>query len=261
MSSAPSTQSSSASLAAYFRHDYPGPAFELFGTGHLAALAVIGVIVAFLLWGWRDPDEASRRRARLLIAGIMILNEIGWHYWNAANGAWTLQDHLPLHATSLSIWGSIYVLLSRNVRVYEIIYFIGIAGAVQALITPSAGVYGLPHYRAFQTLISHGMIVVAMVYMTRIEGLRPTWSSVWKTMLAINVYLVIVTAINVVLGSNYMYTLAKPATASLFDLFGPWPWYLVAAEFIALALFTLLYLPFVLADWRVGKTRVSADCA
>ena len=105
------------------------------------------------------------------------------------------------------------------------------------------------------------MIVVAMVYMTRIEGLRPTWSSVWRTMLAINVYLVIVTAINVMLGSNYMYTLAKPSTASLFDLFGPWPWYLVAAELLALALFTLLYLPFMLADWRVDKARVSGDDA
>lgn len=251
MQTASSSQSWSASLAAYFEHEYPGPAFELFGAGHLAALAVIGAIVAFLLWGWRDPDHASRRRARALIAGIMILNEIGWHYWNVANAAWTLRDHLPLHATSLSIWGSIYVLLSRNIRVYEIIYFVGIAGAVQALITPSAGIYGLPHYRAFQTLISHGMIVVAMAYMTRIEGLRPTWSSIWKTMLAINIYLVIVTGINLLLGSNYMYTLAKPATASLFDLFGPWPWYLVAAEFIALLLFSLLYLPFAMADRRI----------
>jgi hypothetical integral membrane protein (TIGR02206 family) len=259
MSATASTPSWSASLASYFQYDYPGPAFELFGTGHLAALAVLGAIVAFLLWGWQDPDEVSRRRVRLLFASIMILNEVGWHYWNIANGAWTLQDHLPLHASSLSIWGSIYVLLSRNFRVYEIIYFIGIAGAVQALITPSAGIYGLPHYRAFQTLISHGMIVVAMVYMTRIEGLRPTWSSVWKTMLAINIYLVVVTAINVMLGSNYMYTLAKPQTASLFDLFGPWPWYLVAAEFIALPLFTLLYLPFVLVDRRSAKAVALAD--
>jgi hypothetical integral membrane protein (TIGR02206 family) len=235
-------------LRHYFEYRYSGPAFDLFGPGHLAALAVIAAIVALLIWGWRNHDEASRRGARLLIAGIMILNEVGWHYWNVANGAWSLQENLPLHATSLSIWGSIYVLLSRSYRVYEIIYFIGIAGAVQALITPSAGIYGLPHYRAFQTLISHGMIVVAMVYMTRIEGFRPTWKSVWKTMLAINVYLVIVTGINVWLGSNYMYTLAKPATASLFDLFGPWPWYLVAAEFIALLLFSLLYLPFALGN-------------
>ena len=244
--------------ASYFEHDYRGPAFDLFGPGHLAALAVIAAIVAFLIWGWRNPGEAARKRARLLIAGIMILNEFGWHYWNAAGGVWTLQEHLPLHATSISIWGAVYVLLSRNFRVYEIIFFIGIAGATQALLTPSAGEYGLPHYRAFQTLVSHGMIVVAMVFMTSVEGFRPTWASVWKTMLAINVYLFIVTAINLYLGSNYMYTLAKPSTASLFDLFGPWPWYLVSAEFLAIVLFSLLYLPFALAGSR-ARSQLDND--
>ena len=234
----------------YFEHEYQGPAFELFGAGHLIALVLVGAVVACLIWGRRNPDDKFRRRARLVIAGIMILNEIGWHYWNIAGGVWNLEEHLPLHATSLSIWGSIFVILTRNYRVYEIIYFIGIAGAVQALVTPSAGEYGLPHYRAFQTLVSHGMIVIAMVYMTSIEGFRPTLASIWKTMLAINVYLFLVTAINLVLGSNYMYTLAKPSTASLFDLFGPWPWYLVAAEFIALAMFSLLYLPFAIGSRR-----------
>jgi len=237
----------------YFDYDYSGPAFDLFGTGHLVALAVIAAIVAFLVWGWKDPDDAARRRGRLLIVAIMVLNEIGWHAWNLTNGAWNIREHLPLHATSISIWGSIVALLTRNYRVYEVVFFIGIVGAVQALITPAAGDYGLPHYRAFQTLISHGMIIVAMAYMTTIEGFRPTWASVWKTMLVINICMVIVTGINVVLGSNYMFTLHKPATASLFDLLGPWPWYLVAAEFLAVILFSALYLPFALANRRARR--------
>ena len=29
-----------------------------------------------------------------------------------------------------------------------------------------------------------------------------------------------------VLGSNYMYSMRKPETASALDLMGPWPWYL-----------------------------------
>ena len=53
-------------------------------------------------------------------------------------------------------------------------------------------------------------------------------------------------AVNLLLDSNYMYTLRKPATASLFDLMGPWPWYLLGAEVLALGLFLLLYLPFAL---------------
>lgn len=240
------------SLRQYFEFDYGGPPFELFGPGHLAALAILAAAVAFLVRGIRTIDEPAKRRGRALIVGVMLLNEVAWHSWNLVNGTWNVQDHLPLHATSFSIWGSMYVLVTRSYRVYEIVFFIGIVGATQALITPSAGIYGLPHFRAFQTLVAHGMIVVAMTWMTAVEGYRPTLSSVWRSMIAINVLMLTVTAVNVTIGSNYMYTLAKPVTASLFDVMGPWPWYLAWAELLALALFLALYLPFAVAARRAG---------
>ena len=60
--------------------------------------------------------------------------------------------------------------------------------------------------------------------------------------------MVIVTCINLVIGGNYMYTLRNPDTASLFDVMGPWPWYLLWAEFMVVAIFVLLYLPFAIQD-------------
>lgn len=234
----------------YFGYAYDGPPFELFGTGHIIALGIIGSIIAFLVWGWRDPSEAGKRRGRYLVLGVFLLAELSWHAWNIAHGAWNIREHLPLHSCSISAVGTLIVLLTRNYRIYEVVFFIGIAGASQTLLTPEAGNYALPHFRAIQTLAAHGMIVIALVYMTTIEGLRPTWASIWKTMLFGNLYMLFVTGVNYSLGSNYMYTLHKPETASLLDLLGPWPWYLFNAEFLALFLFVLLYLPFAIADRR-----------
>ncbi|MDJ0814159.1 MAG: TIGR02206 family membrane protein [Woeseiaceae bacterium] len=242
----------------YFAYDYDGPGFELFGTGHLVYLAILAALIAFLIWGWQVPNRKSRDRVRLLIATIMLLNEIAWHSWNIGTGAWSIRENLPLHLCGISIWSTIYMLYTRDYRLYQIIFFVGLGGAAQAVITPSAGEYGLPHFRAFQTLISHGMLVLAMIFLTTIEGQRPTWMSLWKTMLALNVYLVVVTAINYALGSNYMFTLEKPHTASLFDVMGPWPWYLLAAEVLAVILFALLYLPFALSDRRLRRQVVSS---
>ena len=223
----------------------------------LRILAIVACACAFLVWGWRNPSDAAKRNVRLLLLGTFLLVEASWHGWNLWHDAWTVQRHLPLHTCSISAWCSIYLLLTRSYRVDEIIFFIGTAGALQTILTPEAGPYGLPHFRALQTLTAHGLIIITMVYMTVTEGFRPTWKSLWKTMLLANIYLVVVTSINFLLGSNYMYTLRKPATASLLDHMGPWPWYILTGELMALAMFALLYLPFALGDRQSARQRKS----
>lgn len=237
----------------YFEYNYPGPAFELFGAGHLLSIAIIASVVAFLIWGWKNPSATSKRNARLIMLGVFLVIEISWHTWNVYNGTWTIQKHLPLHACSVSAWCSILVLITRSYRIYEIVFFIGLAGATQTVLTPDAGIYGLPHFRAIQTLAAHGMIIIVMTFMTVIEGYRPTWLSVWKALFAANIYMVFVTGVNMLIGSNYMYTLGKPASASILDMMGPWPWYLFWAEFLALGLFSIFYAPFAIADWRAKR--------
>ena len=74
-------------------------------------------------------------------------------------------------------------------------------------------------------------------------------------MLFLNVYLAFVATINVLIGSNYLFTIRKPETTSLFDVMGPWPWYLATAEILAVILFSLLYLPFAIADRRLARRQ------
>lgn len=234
-----------------FAWDYHGDPFVLFGTAHLVALGLILLFNLSFLLIRSEKRAAWRKPLRVSMAVVLIVNELGWHLWNLVNGQWTVQTMLPLHLCSLFVFLSAIMLLTRNYPIYEFAYFLGIGGALQALLTPDAGIYGFPHYRFLQTMISHGLIVSASVYMTLVEGFRPTWRSLGKVALWGNVYMAVVFALNQLLGSNYMYLAHKPATASALDLLGPWPVYLFWLEVIAVVVFSLLYLPFAIRDRRV----------
>ncbi|HEY9074989.1 MAG TPA: TIGR02206 family membrane protein [Anaerolineaceae bacterium] len=244
-------------MGQYFAKDYTGGAFVLFGPAHLAFLALVlaGILALRLL---RRKSERFKRNFRIAYTVIMVLNELSWHAWKAWIGEWTVQEMLPLHLCSIFVILNSIMLLTRNYRIYEIAYFLGTAGAMQALLTPDAGIYGLPHFRAFQTLIAHGMIMSAPIYMTTVEGYRPYWRSIPRVFLYANLYMIAVTGLNLLIGSNYMYTLHKPATASLMDMLGPWPFYLLPLEIIGLVICVILYLPYVIQDWRANRTPAAA---
>jgi hypothetical integral membrane protein (TIGR02206 family) len=145
------------------------------------------------------------------------------------------------------------MLFTRSYRIYEFSYFLGIAGALQAFLTPDAGIYGLPHFRAVQTLLAHGLIISEGIYMTVVEGFRPTLGSIKRVFIWANVYMAVVYVINMVLGSNYMFVAHKPVTASLLDFLGPHPWYILSLQLVGFVMCMILYIPFFIKDARAKK--------
>ena len=233
----------------FFARDFPGPAFELFGVSHLSALLSLFALNIFLLQ-FKHTDEKRKILIRWALALTLVINEIAWHIWNVAVGRWNIQTMLPLHLCSVLVWIGALMLVTKNYRIYEFMYLMGIGGAIQALATPDLGIYGFPHFRFFQTFISHGLIITSAIYMTVVEGFRPTWKSLLRVAIWMNIYVVIVYFINDAVGSNYLMINAKPATLSLLDLLPPWPVYILYMEIIGLITILFLYLPFAIRDFR-----------
>jgi hypothetical integral membrane protein (TIGR02206 family) len=240
-------------MTQYFAYDYTGNPFVLFGIWHLVALLII-VLLNVAMLAFRGSSEKTRHAIRWTMAIVMWVDEISWHIWNAYWGHWTIQTMLPLHICSIMIWLAGFMLVFKVHRIYEFIYFIGIGGALQALLTPDAGIYGFPHYRVFQTMISHGLLVTSGIYMTTVEGFRPTWRSFWRVLIGLNIYAAVIFPVNRLLGTNYLFINGKPATASILDMLPPWPYYLIYMELIGILVFLLLYLPFIIKDVR-AKTH------
>ena len=233
----------------FFARDFHGPAFELFGFPHIITLATL-LALNLILIQTKHAREDQKKTIRWALALTLVVNETAWHIWNVAVGRWTIQSMLPLHLCSLLVWIGALMLVTMNYRMYEFMYLLGIGGAIQALATPDLGIYGFPHFRFFQTFISHGLIITSAIFMTVVEGFRPTWKSLLRVAFWSNVYVVIVYFINNAIGSNYLMINAKPNTPSLLDLLPPWPIYILYMEIIGLITVFLLYLPFAVQDLR-----------
>jgi hypothetical integral membrane protein (TIGR02206 family) len=236
-------------MGQFFAGNYSGEPFILFGVAHLVALVVLIGLNVFLISN-KNASENTKHAIRWTLALILWGNEIAWHLWNYSVGRWTIQTMLPLHLCSVLVWVGALMLVTKNYSIYEFMYFLGIGGALQAVLTPDLGIYGFPHFRFFQTFISHGLIITSAIYMTVVEGYRPTWKSFLRVALWMNVYMVIVFFINSAIGSNYLMINGKPSTPSIIDLMPPWPIYIIYLEVFGFITFFILYIPFLIKDWR-----------
>ncbi|NPV55441.1 MAG: TIGR02206 family membrane protein [Anaerolineae bacterium] len=239
----------------FFTRYYNGNPFILFGASHLVALGAIAALNIWLIKFGKHFSGEQRKVFRNTLATTLLINEGLWHLWNLTTGQWSLQTMLPLQLCSVFVFLSAIMLYTGSKTIYDFAYFLGIGGALQALLTPDAGIYGFPHFRYFQVFISHGGIVTAAIFMTAVEGFRPTWRTLMKVIIGGNLYMLLVGGINLLLDSNYLMICHKPYTPSVLDLLPAWPWYLIHIEVIGVITFILLYLPFAISDWRRLATQ------
>jgi len=242
----------------YFVRDYTGGSFVLFGAWHMGFIIFFLLFNLSFIWLRKINSDTFRKKFRYGLAITSILVELAWHTWSAIVGKWNVVEYLPLHLCSAFVILNSIMLFTRSYKIYEYSFFLGIGGALQAFLTPDAGIYGLPHFRAVQTLVAHGLIITEAIYMTAVEGFRPTWGSIKRIFIGANIYMVCVGIINWLLGSNYMFIAHKPETASLLDVLGPWPWYILSLELVGFVMCLVLYLPFAIKDGLTKLTREKA---
>ena len=237
----------------FITQNYLGAPFHLFGTIHLLTIGLI-ILLSVLLYLFRNRfTERGKNFFRYGASIIIILNEVFWHIWKIAGGTWNIQTMLPLWVCSVLIWVTPFLLISKNHSLYDFYYFMGIIGALQAIATPDIGIYGFPHLRYIQFFIGHGLLLLAVFYMTWVDGFRPTWKSVKRVLIGMNIYWAFTAIVNALIGSNYLYTGGKLETASMLDGLGPYPWYLLSIEVLAWVFILALYLPFAIRDRKAPQ--------
>ncbi len=178
------------------------------------------------------------------MSAIIVVFMLGGSIIKMSHGTFDYKDDLPLYVCRIIAWVLPFAILYKNRFWLGIFYFWTLAGTLQGIITPDLA-EGFPSYFYFRYWFLHAGLVVAIIYAVMIFKIHITWRDFWLAIGFAQVYLILIHLTNVFLGSNYGFTMRKPAGSSIVDLMGPWPWYILAGQGVMILLFLLLMLPWM----------------
>ena len=221
-----------------------GSNFHLFGAAHIVILAAVVALGASLALAQRRMLHGSKW-LRIGLGILLLADGVGWYAYLAAMGQNVFPWQLPLELCNIVVYLVAIALLTLHRGVFDVAYYWVLAGSTMALLTPNLWEH-FPSLSTVQFFVAHGLVVSATLYLVWSGLMRPQRGSVVRAMVAVNLLALFDGVFDAVFKTDYMYLRVKPANVSLLSYLGPWPWYVLAAEPVALALFLLLYWPF----WR-----------
>ena len=211
---------------------------------------------------------AGRRyRGRPLVwlsRGLAFLIFAGWageYVAEVVQGTWTVRYSLPLQLTDAVSASSMLALVTWQPLAIELAFFWSFTASLQAVLTPDLA-QTFPRVYYFTYFAYHIGAVVGSTFLVFGCQLYPRPRAVWRVYGATLAFAAIAGAGDLLTGGNYMYLRQKPAHASLLSVLGSWPWYIVGAAAVGLAmLLCVAGLTRVVRTIVDGENRVpSASC-
>lgn len=200
----------------------------------------IAFVLLFLLVGRFSSREFNLKFAKGVSILLMFLL-VGEQLRALNNGDWMLVKNLPLHLCSISQMITCLILfIPKKQYLFEFLFFAGIIGGFQSIYTPQINFYNGGIYHYLEYYVAHLIIISMPIFMMNYLGNQLRKNAWIKSILLLNILVVIIMPLNAVLGSNYMYLNHKPLVDNPFVI-GDWPYYVVILEAFALLLFFITF--------------------
>jgi hypothetical integral membrane protein (TIGR02206 family) len=206
---------------------------------HLAVVLATAA-AALLAPAWARGAPPARRRALARALAVLVLaTYLGEHVLFAARGTWRAERNLPLHLSDVTVLVGAAALWTGRPALAELAWSWGLTASLAALLTPDLDVG--PESPFFWTFtVTHAVPVVAATLLVLGLGIRPRPGALRRVVAATALVAAAAAAGTALTGGNYMYLRERPEQASLLDLLGPWPWYVIGGAVLGVALLALL---------------------
>ena len=192
---------------------------------------------------WVYSHAAKKLKTTILqtISWLAVFNEIVFQLYMIYYGIWSYRTSMPLEMCYLSaLLVPVYTRFQHYRSLQNWFFFAGFGGSFFALINTNLSEVAQT-YMSIHYFFAHGIVIFVMLVLV-IDGYRPRWVDYFNAIQWTTVLVVSIIIINLILGSNYMFTFEKPPGMNFTSLMPEWPYYFMIILFIGLMFYTLLML-------------------
>lgn len=218
--------------------------FVNYSSEHYISILVVALFgVWFLYSGKYRWNEEQKWKNALTFAIVLYGVQLFKTFIRLYLGNFDIAEDLPLQLCNILPLLMIIGLSIKSRAFIAVIFFWILGGTAQANLTPT--LYNVfPHYEAIRYWAIHTGLPILAIYTFYVLGYRFTIVDVVRSALSLNILAAVIYPLNMVLGANYLYLNGKPGEGTIYDLLGPWPWYLMSLEAVMLVIFSVVLIPF-----------------
>ena len=181
----------------------------------------------------------------MTFAGTLFVAYILNLVWLWQNDLFQPRYMLPFQLCDWAAIATLVALIRRHAMAFELAYFWGIAGTMQALFTPAVDID--MDLRTWCFFVIHSTIPGGVFWLMFEFGLRPRPGAMWKVLVWSEVYLVSAMLANHWTGANFGFLDHRPEQKTILDFFPDAYWaYVLCINAIAVVFFLVLDLPWII---------------
>lgn len=226
-----------------------GVGFSHFGGIHIAWLCVFAIITVICCVWYRRLSEMGRRRWRIVIAALLVADEIFKDVMLVIGGRFT-PSYLPLHLCSINII-LIAVHVCKPSRILSgYLYTVGIPGAMAALLFPSWTSLPPANFMHLHSFTVHILLALYPIVLGVSGELKPEVKRLPQYLLLLVGMAIPIYGINLLLDTNFMFLMSADAGNPLYLFQQMWGSHLLGFPVIIAAVLIVMYVPLIILRWR-----------
>lgn len=230
-----------------------GLGFKLYDSTHLAWLGLFVLLCAVSVIVYRKLNAKWRNIMRITIAVTVITLETIKNCVAAAIGDFHV-GHLPFHLCGINVLLITFCIFKRTKTVENFLYYIGIPGALLALLTPDWTNMPCNNFFHIHSFVIHMFLVLYPFVLVAGGDLSPDLKSMPKCILLLIGFAIPALILNIIFDQNFMFLMNTAGIGFLQifeDIFGAHQW---AFPILLPIVMFIMALPILIAN-KIKKAK------